>query len=98
VNEAIPELPDNPATLATEPLQLFEMDASGEVAERPARARPADRPRIAPPADAPSTNVFVVFEFKAEAPPCETKAQPRPKGRERNGTTEAGREPTSDKS
>ena len=78
MNEAIPELPDNPATLATEPLQLFEMDASGDVAERPARARPTDRPRLAPPADAPSTNVFVVFEIKAEAPACDIKARARP--------------------
>ena len=52
MSEAIPRHEGNANTLATEPLQLFEVDASERVAARAARPRPADRPRMAPPHEA----------------------------------------------
>ena len=51
MSREVPAHHENPDTLQSEPLQLFDIDASADFPPRPARPRPVDRPRLIPPTD-----------------------------------------------
>src|SRR5438309_12080948 len=82
MTQHVPPHMENAETFATEPVQVFESEASPEPLRKKARPRPPGRPRIVP-LEEPSAWLPQVFECQGIPAPPGTRAKPRPPGRER---------------
>ncbi len=98
MNHDVPAHRDDTATFASEPMQLFEIDASADFAARPVRARPADRPRILAFSDEPTADALQLFEDEADTAPEGIKAKDQPAESERNGAEGTAPESTPERS